>query len=582
MVDLKQKPYYLDKTQIKWVEDTIADMTLEEKIGQLFVLLKAVPGVDEEKIIEGLKKSHQGGLRWQGGNKEVVYLQNMTYQRNSKVPLFIAANCDDGGDGCLPEGTYVATAAQAGASGNPEIAYHIGLTAGREASSIGCNWMFNPISDIYMNWRNTIVNTRSFGNQADIVIKNAKAYIQGVKDANANMACTAKHFPGDGVEELDQHLALGINTLSGDQWENTFGKVYQSLIDDGIEAIMVGHIAQPELSRKLRPGIKDEEIMPATLSPELLQDLLREQMKFNGIIITDASHMIGFSAMKKREDAVPKAIAAGCDMFLFANDIDEDIAYMKAGIEKGIISEERLSDALHRILGLKAKLHLYDDAVRYPDSNLKNQVVGCKEHRDYTKKAAYESITLVKDTQHILPINPEKRKKALLVYVQSTPTSKGYQGDPAKQIVIDELQKAGFRVEVCPNYHDLEVENGVSPMNFVKMLTHETRESFIENNDIVFLVFNIKGYAQENNVRIRWSCNHSCELPWYINEVPTIGISLNYTNHLIDVPQIKTFINAYGPHRENIHEAISKICGKSYFMGEANETVFCGRWETHL
>ncbi len=579
MVDLKAKPFYLNDEQIAWVEDTIAGMTLEEKLGQLFVLLKAGPGVDEGQIKTTLDAYHQGGLRWQGGDKETVWLQNTTYQKNSKIPLLIAANCDDGGVGCVPDGTFVATAAQCGAGEGTENAYHLGYVAGREASAIGVNWMFNPVSDIFMNWRNTIVNTRSFSEDTDTVIANTRAYIKGIKDANPNMACTAKHFPGDGVEELDQHLALGVNTLSVEEWNASFRKVYQTLIDEGLESIMVGHIALPEMSRHLRPGIADADIMPATLAPELLTDLLREEMGFNGVIITDASHMIGMSATSRRCDAVPGAIAAGCDMYLFANDVEEDLGFMKAGYEKGIITEERLSDALHRILGMKAHLHLYEESVRIPDkSGL--AVIGCQEHQEYARQAADTCVTLVKDTRGLIPVNPEQKKRAYLVYVQSTPTTKGYKGDPVKAVVIEELERAGFTVDVCPNFHDLEVENGVSPMNMVHMMSHDSRKDFLDNHDIVFLVINVKGYAQENDVRLRWSCNHSRELPWYNEELPTIGISLNYTNHLIDVPQLHTFINAYGPTRTHIRAAIEKVCGKSEFLGKAGETVFCGRWDT--
>ena len=193
-----------------------------------------------------------------------------------------------------------------------------------------------------------------------------------------------------------------------------------------------------------------------------------------------------------------------------------------------------------------------------------------------------EVITLVKDTRKYLPIDPEKQKRVFLVYVGSTPTSKGYSGDPTKQVVIEELQRAGFEVDVCPNYHDLEVENGVSPMNFIRMLHQGTRAEFVTNHDFALLVINVKGYAQENNVRVRWSINHSCELPWYNEEVPTIGMSLNYTNHLIDVPQLHTFINAYAPERMHIRAAIEKMTGKSAFKGKANELVFCGRWDTKL
>ncbi len=581
MVDLRQKPFNLDENQVKWVEDTISGMSLEEKLGQLFVLLKAVPGVDEEKIASSLQQSHQGGLRWQGGNKEMVWLQNTTFQKHSKLPLLIAANCDDGGKGALPEGTFVATAAQCGAGEGTENAYHLGLVAGREASAIGCNWMFNPVVDVYQNWRNTIVNTRSFGSDPDVVLANARAYIRGIKDANPNMACTAKHFPGDGVEELDQHLALGVNNLSVEEWAQSFGKVYRSLIEDGLESIMVGHIALPEMSRKLRPGITDAQIKPATQAPELLTDLLREQMGFNGLIITDATHMVGFTATAKRSEGLPAAIIAGCDMILFANDVEEDREYLRKAYERGELTEERLSDALHRILGMKAHLHLYEDTVRYPAKE-RLDVIGCAEHQSYTAQAAQECITLVKDTRKQLPIDPKKQKRVYLVYVGSTPTTKGYQGDPVKQVVIEELERAGFQVDVCPNYHDLEVENGVSPMNFVKMLGHSSRKNFVDSHDFVLLVINVKGYAQENWVRVRWSCNHSCELPWYNEELPTIGMSLNYTNHLIDVPQLHTFINAYGPTRTHIRTAIEKLTGQSPFQGKADETVFCGRWDTRL
>ena len=107
-------------------------------------------------------------------------------------------------------------------------------------------------------------------------------------------------------------------------------------------------------------------------------------------------------------------------------------------------------------------------------------------------------------------------------------------------------------------------------------------EEFRANYDVVFLVINVKGYAQENNVRLRWSCNHSSELPWYLTEVPTVGISLNYTNHLIDVPQVHAFVNAYGSTRISIRTAIEKICGRSEFKGTASDTVFCGKWDTRL
>lgn len=578
MVDLKAKPFCLNEEAIAWVNKTIDSMTLDEKAGQLFVQMRK--SLDEETVKNTLNRYYQGGLRWQGGDRDQVYNQNKLYQDNSRIPLLIAANCDNGGDGCLSDGTFVATAAEAAAGAGTKTAYDMGYVAGKEASSVGVNWMFNPCADIYMNWRNTIVNTRAFGDNADRVIENIRAYIDGIHQSN--VACCCKHFPGDGVEERDQHLVLGVNDLSVEEWDASFRKVYQTMIDEGLESIMVGHIALPEMSRKLRPGIKDQEIMPATLAPELLTDLLRGEMGFNGVVITDASHMAGIACMEKREIAVPKAIASGCDMFLFSNDMEEDFAYMKAGIESGVITAQRLDDALHRILGLKAKLGLYQKENVIAAPELKEQVVGCEEHLRLAEEAAEHCITLVKDTRGDLPINPELKKRARLVFIQSTPTSKGYEKDPVKQVVIEELERAGFTVDVAPNFHDLEVSEGVKPQNMMTMMNCGSMKEFAAKYDVVFLILNIKGYAQENNVRLRWSCNHSSELPWYVTEVPTVGISLNYTNHLIDVPQVHAFVNAYGSTRISIRTAIEKICGRSQFKGMASDTVFCGKWDTRL
>ena len=580
MIDLKAKPFSLNDTQIRWVEDTIAGMSMEEKLGQLFTIMTYLPGVSEENIQRELNAWHQGGLRWQRKTSDETYEQNRFYQKHSRIPLLIAANCDTGGAECVPDGTYVATAAQATAGGDPITAYRIGLTSAREAGSIGANWLFNPVCDIYYNWRNTIVNTRSFGENPDTVLQMARAYIRGVHDSGFAMACTAKHFPGDGTEQRDQHLVMGCNDLSVEEWEAGFGKVYRGLIADGIESVMVGHICQRALSRKYRPGIRDEEILPATLSPELLNDVLRGELGFNGLIVTDATQMIGFNAVMPREKALPAAIAAGCDMLLFTNDTAEDMGYLRCGVENGTITQERLHEALTRILALKAKLGLTED-YRYPAPETKAKYVGCAEHHAFRAEAAELCTTLVKDTQKLLPIEPAG-KRVFLVYEHNIPNSRAYAGDKTKDLIQEELERVGFTVDVCPTFYDLEAENGVSFRNFLTIMDKGSRESFKQKYDLVLLVLNFTGYAQTNEVRVTWSNDHSVDQPWYLAEVPTVAVSLNLTNHLIDVPQVKTFINAYGSKRENIRAAVEKLCGRSAFTGIAEDSVFCGRWETRI
>ena len=582
MVDLTKKPYCLSNEQIAWVEDTIASMSVEEKIGQLFIYLchDLSTQRDEQKRLENIRHIcqtyHIGGLRWQGGTPEQVHGQNKAFQENSRIPLLIAANCEAGGNGALQSGTLVAPPSACGAASTDEVAFQMAQVSGSEATAIGCNWTFAPVSDVLLNWRNTIVNTRAFGNDPDTIIRCCKAYMRGM--AEHGIACCTKHFPGDGSEERDQHLVMGCNDLSVEEWDKTFGRIYRELFEAGLESVMVGHICQPAYSRLLRPGIQDKDIMPATLAPELLQNLLRDKLGFNGLVLTDASHMAGLACAAPRSVQVPGAIAAGCDMFLFFNDPAEDFQYMMDGYRNGIITQERLHDALTRILGLKARLGLPQKTFP-PVEGL--SVVGCDAHHQVASQSADATITLVKDTQSLLPVSVEKHRRVKLYFVESAPVSYLDGTDKAKAVVVEELERLGFQVSCNTDYYEMECQNP-SPINRFRIIETEPVELFKSRYDLVLMVVNMKGYAQENNVRVKWSASHSNELPWFVHEVPTIGISLNYTNHLIDLPMLKTYINAYAPTREYIRSALEKIVGKSPFKGNFNDVVWCGRWDTRL
>ena len=571
MVDLTKKPFCLNEEQIQWVENTFASMTLEEKIGQLFICMNW--DHREEQYKRMVEHFHVGGIRWQGGSLKEQYDQNKYYMEHSKIPVLIAANLEAGAEKSIKGGTLLAPGPAMGAGG-PEVARLMADKAAEEAKAVGVNWTFAPITDVVYNWRNTIVNNRAFGNDPDEIIADSLAYMEGAH--KHGIACCCKHFPGDGVEERDHHLVMGCNDLSIEEWEESFGKVYRAVFEAGVESVMVGHICMPAWQKKLNPALTDEEIMPATLSPELVTGVLREHLGFNGLITTDASHMAGLSTSAPRSVQVPGTIAAGCDMFLFFNDPDEDYGYMMDGYKKGIITEERLSDALHRILGLKAKLNLHHYV--FP-SEEGLAIVGSKEHHETAAVLADKAVTLVKDTQHVLPIDPAKRPRAALYYVESAPVSNLNGPDPSKKIVIEELERAGFTVDAHEDYYEMECEK-MSPANAFRIMATPPVEEFKKKYDVVFMFVHMKGYAQENNVRLKWSAAHSSELPWFVHEVPTVGVSLNYTNHLYDLPMLKTFVNAYAPTREYIRAAVEKITGKSEFQGKANDLVWCGRWDT--
>lgn len=581
-VDLKAKPFYLSDEEINWVEETINNMTIEEKIGQLFVIMdKASDG--GKTTAELIKKYKPGAARYMGGKAPDVYEQIKKYQEASKIPMLVACNCESGGDGAAGGGTYIATQAAAGAVVDDKVAYNVGYVSGRESEAIGCNWAFGPVSDIFLNWRNSIVNTRCYSDDPNRVLEYCKAYIKGLEESKM-IACT-KHFPGDGVEERDQHLLMGINDLSCEEWDKTFGKVYKGLIDSGLKSMMVGHIALPAYSRKYNPEITNKEILPATLAPELLQNLLREELGFNGLLITDASHMLGMTSAMPRHKQVPTAIAAGCDMFLFFHHAEEDFKYMMDGYKEGIITEERLEDALRRILGLKASIGLHkavEEGTLTPNKDGLS-VLGCEEHKELAVDAAKRSITLVKDTENNLPLNPKTHKRLKVYYVTNPqPLDVIFGNTSVKDSIKEELEAAGFEVDMHENYHDLVAKSGNSFENMMKSTFSESVEKFKEKYDAIIMFVNMKGYCQENVVRVQWSIGHGSETPWYVRELPTICVSLSQTTNLFDLPMMKTFINAYGSTRPVIKETIKKITGEENFEGEYNETVFCGRWETRL
>ncbi|MEG2596328.1 MAG: glycoside hydrolase family 3 N-terminal domain-containing protein [Ruthenibacterium sp.] len=591
MVDLRKSPYYLSDEDIMWVHCTIEKMTLDEKIGQLFVQM-GESGASEERIQSLEENYHQGGLRYQGDTREPVADLIANYQKYAKLPLLVASNCDNGGDGAYKGGTFVCSAAGAAASKSRDTAYQMGVVAAREAGNVGCNWLFNPCVDILMNWRNTIVNTRCFGDTADGVIENARAFIRGVHEGGLAVCC--KHFPGDGEEELDQHLVLGTNNLSAEDWRASYGKVYEAMIEEDIEGIMVGHFAQRALSREFVPGIRDEEIMPATLSPELLQGLLRKELGFNGLVVTDASHMVGMTGAMARRDILPAAIAAGCDLFLFFNDPDEDFGYMMDGYKNGVITEERLQEALQHILGTKAHLGLHKKAktdIMPPKDGL--SVIGCKAHVDIAKQVSDLGITLVKNVgKSPLPISPEKYKRILIVTAGQKPNPMltamlGGGTKSAEELLRDTLTREGYEVEIFVSAAEkmaaAAAKGGDAMKNIMGMYAGKSSiEEFKAKYDLVIQVANVSFFGAPVQRLVFGMSKGGFEMPWYVHEVPVIFVSMNCPYHLADVPQVKTYINCYDAMDYTIDALVDKLSGRSAFKGVSPVDAFCGMVDAHI
>ncbi|WP_255769827.1 gluconokinase, GntK/IdnK-type [Pseudarthrobacter sulfonivorans] len=577
-VDLQAAPYNLDDAAVEWVNSTLESMSLEEKIGQLFI--NHNNDYSPEYLDGVLENYHVGGMRYRPGPSGAVQEHIRYAQSKSKVPLLVASNPEMGGAGSCDDGTFVSTHLQAGSHPDKSIARRMGQVAGVETAALGCNWAFAPIVDIHYNWRNTVISTRSFGNTPEIVVERAKEYFDGISESPT--ACAMKHFPGDGVDERDQHVVTSYNTFGYDEWNKTYGHVYREMIGHGVQSIMIGHIGAPELSRHFRPGLADKDIKPATLAPELLQDLLRGELGFNGLILTDASQMIGLTQAMKRKDLVPATIAAGCDMFLFFRNPAEDFQYMLDGYKSGIITEQRLHDALRRILALKASLGLHskDRGELVPPAEALAKI-GSAEHRAVAAEVADKTVTLVKDTANNLPIAPETHKRIRLYGISGE--SDFTRMDPLAYLdkVKEELETAGFEVHLFKTAAQREAA-GETGINFMSVISEEATGDYADKYDAAFVFANVKGFAQEAAIRIKWSTPMAAEIPWYVTEVPTVLVSLNQPNHLIDVPMVKTAIHTHADSVEAIRATIEKIMGKSEFQGTFNENVFCDSFDTRL
>ena len=584
-IDFTKKPFYLTSDDIAWIESTFASMTQTEKLNQVFVdMLWNNPS----KEVEALQRGCQlGGFRYNNAGPEKLYEQNAAIQRSSKIPALVAANVEAGGNGAVSGGTKLGEGIACGATNDPESAYYMGKFGCREAAAIGCNWTFAPIVDVDLNWRNCVIATRAFGNDADKVLEMGLAYMKGAHEEG--VACCMKHFPGDGCDERDQHLVTTVNTLSCDEWDETFGKIYKGMIDAGVDSVMIGHIQQPAYSRALRPGIKDEEIMPATVAPELLQGLLREKLGFNGLIITDATHMVGITGKVRRHDSIPAMLMAGCDMILYYRNHDEDIGFLREALEDGRLTQERLDEAVKTVLAFKAHLKLHEKqqngTLMPPKENL--SVIGCPEHKAKAKEIIDKSITLVKNTKNQLPLTPEKHKRIIIYTVETGGlVSKikdmlfGNKNKKPTDVLADELKKNGFE----PTVYKINYLKYISPkgLNGKKAIAEYSTQEFASMYDAAIIVCNVSSFSSTNERSLHWKIPMGPEIPWYATEMPTVAISVAHPFHLIDLAMVPTYINTYSASEEAMRQTVQKLMGKSEFKGVSPVDAFCGMWDTRL
>ncbi len=398
------------------------------------------------------------------------------YVDNADIPILVTSDFENGCGSMLKGLTILPYLMSLGAANDEQLAYDYGKATALEARSVGANWSFSPVADLNINPRNPLVNVRSIGDNAENAIKLLKQVIKGMQD-NGLCAC-AKHFPGDGVDWRDQHLVTTDNSLSFDEWKKTSGRVFKELIDAGVYSIMPGHLT---LSGYQKEKTEDGFYLPATLSHEVITDLLKGELGFKGIVVTDALDMGGFNGWyEPRTQAQIESFKAGCDMMLWPSDDYVDAAV--AAVESGEIPMERLDDAVTRILGVKEKMGLFDEGnVTVPLTDADKTFI-----EDVQTRVSDKSHTIVRDDLKLFPISPETTKKIAIVPIA--------QYEPAfeeAELLCEELKQKGFEVDYYKNgwlddsiidAHDLVLfalfSRSFRPIGFLDFQGHEAAKIF--------------------------------------------------------------------------------------------------------
>src|SRR5713101_435351 len=352
----------LSTAQRHWVDNKLRSMTLDEKIGQLLFptyhgTFTAIDSPAYQQMLHDVRDLHAGGFILATRMTPLGIEKSQTYptavlsnqlQSKTKLPLLIGADFERGSAMRLDEGTSFPTQMAIAAGGDPRDAYTMGKITALEARQAGVQWIYAPVADVNNNPGNPIINTRSFGEDAARVSEFVSAYVRGVEE-NGGLA-TAKHFPGHGDTAADSHIDLPVIRASRGRLDSLELVPFQAAIAAGVGSIMTGHLNVPAL--------EPDPNTPATLSSHILTDLLRNDLHFQGLVITDAMDMGGITVRFAPGEAAVRAVLAGADCLLMPPVPDAAFEALLQAVKSGRISRERLDASVRRILEAKARIGL--------------------------------------------------------------------------------------------------------------------------------------------------------------------------------------------------------------------------------
>ncbi len=413
----------LTSTAKQWVEATLRKMTLDEKVGQVIFTTYhgsfiASDAPAYEQIMRDIEKLHVGGFINVTHGSPLGVVKSQAYptavlanqmQAKSKLPLLIAADFERGTAMRLDEGTSFPTAMALAAAGNVKDAYTMGKITALEARAVGVQWIYAPDADVNNNPNNPIINTRSFGEDPAQVAEYVAAFVKGVQE-NGGLA-TAKHFPGHGDTAADSHIDLPVIHADRERLENLELVPFRAAILAGAGTVMTGHLSIPAL--------EPDPNTPATLSSNILTGMLRKELGFQGLVVTDAMDMGGITVRYAPGEAAVRAFAAGADALLMPPVPDAAFEALRDAAKSGRVARERLDASVRRILEAKARLGL--NANRMVDVDAINRKFGRVEWQKQAQDISDRGVTLLRDTPKRLPLDGTKPIRALLVSLYADP-----------------------------------------------------------------------------------------------------------------------------------------------------------------
>ncbi|MGA8878535.1 MAG: glycoside hydrolase family 3 N-terminal domain-containing protein, partial [Candidatus Korobacteraceae bacterium] len=405
-------PVHLDKKGEKWARESLKKMSLEQKIGQMFMIWARADFMNiaspEYTVLRdamckyhiggfGITVSFEDGLLSKTPPLETAMLTNQL-QRDSEFPLIFAADFERGLAFRLEEVTNFPHAMAFGATGDPEFAREAGRITAREARAIGVQWNWFPDTDVNSNPENPVINTRSFGEDPKHVSKMATAYIEGAHEFG--MLTTAKHFPGHGDTDVDSHLA--VPSIKGDKahLESVEFPPFEAAIAAGVDAVMVAHVVVPALD--------SDPNHVATISPEIVTGVLKQQLGFHGLVVTDALNMRALTKLFPEGGPVAagraavEAVKAGDDVLILPPDLGGAYNGLLLAVRSGEIPESRIDESVLKILRAKASVGL--NKATQVDIDAVNRIVALPASQAKAQEIADEAVALVRDNHRVLPL----------------------------------------------------------------------------------------------------------------------------------------------------------------------------------